>query len=102
MNASPSPSPDRMLAVLSPVIEEKCAELQRKRQERLWNRLFLVICLLVVTVPAILVFGGVSLTVLLLPAVLLSLALLLLLPVILNTHGGTEEKTERKGVRIYE
>lgn len=102
MNASPSPSPDRMLAVLSPVIEEKCAELQRKRQERLWNRLFLTVCLLVVTVPAVLVFTGVSFMVLLVPAAVFSLALLLLVPVLLNTHGGTEEKTERKGVRIYE
>lgn len=88
---------DRMISNLTPAIEQKCAELQTARKERLQSRLFVLLCAMVVLIPALLVFAGVSLTVLIAPLAFMALSvLLLLLPVLLSG------KAENKGGEIYE
>lgn len=87
---------DRMISNLTPAIEEKCAELQTARKERLQSRLFVLLCAMVVLIPALLVFAGVSLTVLIAPLAFMALSVLLLLPVLLSG------KAENKGGGIYE
>ena len=75
---------------LTPAIVEKCDALAAARKERIQARLFLLLCVLVVTVPALLVLFGVSLTLLIAPIVFMCLSTLLLLPALLN-------KTEHQG-----
>ena len=87
---------DRMISNLTPAIEQKCAELQTARKERLQSRLFVLLCAMVVLIPALLVFAGVSLTVLIAPLAFMALSVLLLLPVLLS------DKAENKGGGIYE
>lgn len=87
---------DRMISNLTPAIEQKCAELQTARKERLQSRLFVLLCAIVVLIPALLVFAGVSLTVLIAPLAFMALSVLLLLPVLLSG------KAENKGGGIYE
>ena len=87
---------DRMISNLTPAIEEKCEELQTARTERLQSRLFVLLCAMVVLIPALLVFAGVSLTVLIAPLAFMALSVLLLLPVLLSG------KAENKGGGIYE
>lgn len=87
---------DRMISNLTPAIEQKCAELQTARKERLQSRLFVLLCAMVVLIPALLVFSGVSLTVLIAPLAFMALSVLLLLPVLLSG------KAENKGGGIYE
>ena len=87
---------DRMISNLTPAIEQKCAELQTARKERLQSRLFVLLCAMVVLIPALLVFAGVSLTVLIAPLAFMALSVLLLLPVLLSG------KAENKGGGIYE
>lgn len=87
---------DRMISNLTPAIEQKCAELQTARKERLQSRLFVLLCAMVVLIPALLVFTGVSLTVLIAPLAFMALSVLLLLPVLLSG------KAENKGGGIYE
>ena len=87
---------DRMISNLTPAIEQKCAELQTARKERLQSRLFILLCAMVVLIPALLVFAGVSLTVLIAPLAFMALSVLLLLPVLLSG------KAENKGGGIYE
>lgn len=87
---------DRMISSLTPAIEEKCEELQTARKERLQSRLFVLLCAMVVLIPALLVFAGVSLTVLIAPLAFMALSVLLLLPVLLSG------KAENKGGGIYE
>ena len=49
---------DRMISNLTPAIEQKCAELQTARKERLQSRLFVLLCAMVVLIPALLFFCG--------------------------------------------
>ena len=83
---------DRMIDDLAPAIEQKCAELRAARKERLQSRVFVLMCAAAVLIPALLVFFGVSLTVLIAPLVFMSLSVILLLPVLLSgkasNHGG--------------
>lgn len=87
---------DRMLDNLSPAIEQKCEELQTARKERIQTRIFVVLCAMVVLIPALLVFAGVSLTLLIAPLVFMSLSVILLLPVLLSG------KVPEQGGNIYE
>lgn len=87
---------DRMISNLTPAIEQKYAELQTARKERLQSRLFVLLCAMVVLIPALLVFAGVSLTVLIAPLAFMALSVLLLLPVLLSGKAGN------KGGGIYE
>ena len=87
---------DRMISNLTPAIEQKCAELQTARKERLQSRLFVLLCAMVVLIPALLVFAGVSLTALIAPLAFMALSVLLLLPVLLSGKAGN------KGGGIYE
>lgn len=87
---------DRMISNLTPAIEQKCAELQTARKEWLQSRLFVLLCAMVVLIPALLVFAGVSLTVLIAPLAFMALSVLLLLPVLLSGKAGN------KGGGIYE
>ena len=81
---------DRMISNLTPAIEQKCAELQTARKERLQSRLFGLLCAMVVLIPALLVFAGVSLTVLIAPLAFMALSVLLLLPVLLSGKAGNK------------
>ena len=83
---------DELIRALTPAIEQKCGELQRARKERLQSRLFVLLCAMVVFVPALLAFAGISLTMLLAPLGFMSLSVLLLLPVLLS--GRTENREE--------
>ncbi len=87
---------DELIRALTPAIEQKCGELQRARKERLQSRLFVLLCAMVVFVPALLVFAGISLTMLLAPLGFMSLSVLLLLPVLLSG------RTEKQGGIMYE
>ena len=87
---------DRMIETLTPAIEQKCRELQAARKERLQTRLFALLCVMVALIPALLVFAGVSLTLLIAPLVFMSLSMILLLPVLLSG------KTTNQGGTVYE
>lgn len=87
---------DRMIHNLTPAIEQKCEELHTARKERLQSRLFVLLCAMVVLIPALLVFAGVSLTILIAPLVFMALSVLLLLPVLLSG------KAENQGGMVYE
>lgn len=84
---------ERIVEQLAPAIDQKCEELQAVRKERLQTRIFALLCAMVAVIPALLVFAGVSLTVLLAPLIFMSLSIILLLPVLLSgraaNQGGT-------------
>ena len=66
------------------------------RKERLQSRLFVLLCVMVVLVPALLVCAGISLTMLIAPLIFMPLSVILLLPVLL--FG----KTAKQGGNGYE
>ncbi len=87
---------DKLIENLSPAIEEKCEELKKRRKEKAENILFAVLCAAVVLVPALLVFLGVSITLLIVIPAFMSVSVILLLPVLLS------EQNKTKGGKIYE
>ena len=87
---------DRMLVNLAPDIDQKCEEIKAARKERLQTRAFALLCAMVVVIPALLVFAGVSLTVLIAPLAFMSLSVILLLPVLLSGRAAN------KGGMVYE
>ncbi|MDO4370799.1 MAG: hypothetical protein Q4D43_05725 [Clostridia bacterium] len=87
---------DRMIDQLSPDIDRKCQELQAARRARIQSRAFILLCAMIVLIPALLVFAGVSITLLIAPPAFMSLCVLLLLPVLLSG------KTENQGGIVYE
>ncbi|MDO4318059.1 MAG: hypothetical protein Q4C48_07610 [Lachnospiraceae bacterium] len=91
-----TPNADRLIQNLTPDIDKKCEELQARRKEKLQTRLFALLCAFVAVVPALLVFIGLSLTVLIAPVLFMSLSIVTLLPVLLH------EQTEEQGGKIYE
>lgn len=84
---------DRLLTGLSPTIEQKCTELKAARRERIHARLFVLLCVMIAIIPALLIFAGISLTVLIAPLLFMSLSVIFLLPVLLSGktagQGGT-------------
>ena len=87
---------DRMIDNLTPAIEQKCEELRAARKERLQSRIFVLLCVMVALIPALLVFAGISLTLFIAPLAFMSLSVLLLLPVLLSG------KPANQGGIVYE
>ena len=87
---------DRMLVNLAPDIDQKCEEIKAARKERLQSRAFVLLCIMVAVIPALLVFAGVSLTALIAPLVFMSLSVILLLPVLLSGKAADQ------GGMVYE
>ena len=87
---------DRMLVNLAPDIDQKCEEIKAARKERLQSRAFVLLCIMVAEIPALLVFAGISLTVLIAPLVFMSLSVILLLPVLLSGKAADQ------GGMVYE
>ena len=78
---------DKMIRLLEPEIEEKCAEIRRRRSEKLLQRVFIALAAVLLTVPAALIFMGVSLAAVFVPLVFAAVVILAVLPVML---GGAE------------
>lgn len=79
---------EKLISDLAPEIDKKCREIKAARKEKLLSRLFVILCITAVTVPALLVFCGISLTALLVPVLFMSLSVILLLPVLLSARFG--------------
>lgn len=81
---------DRMAERLAPAIDRKCEELRAARKEQLQARIFALLCATAVLLPTLLVFAGVSLTILLAPLAFMSLSVILLLPVLLSGKAANQ------------
>ena len=87
---------DRVIESLEPAIAQKCDELRIARKEQMQSRAFVLLCAMVLLIPALLVFAGVSLTALIVPLAFMALSALLLLPVLLSG------KSRNQGGIVYE
>lgn len=75
---------ERMIAVLSPEIDWKCAELQEARREKRNTGVFVLLCIMAILVPTLFVIFGLSLTTLLVPVIFTAVAFLILSPILIN------------------
>lgn len=87
---------DKLIKNLSPEIEQKCKELQASRKEKMQSKIFALLCLAVTIIPALLIYAGFSLTLLIAPLIFMSLSVILLLPILISG------KAENQGGKIYE
>jgi len=79
---------EKMIASLSPAIDEKCSEIKETRRERRYSRLFVFLCTAFIVLPTVFVIIGISLIFLLIPAIFTAAALLILSPILINQQGG--------------
>lgn len=87
---------ERMIAVLSPEIDRKCAELQEARREKRNTGVFVLLCIMAILVPTLFVIFGLSLTTLLVPVIFTAVAFLILSPILIN------QTQQEQGGRICE
>lgn len=87
---------DLLIKSLTPDINNKCEELKAMRKEKIQTRIFALLCATVIVIPALLVFAGVSLTLLVAPIIFMCMSVVILLPILLD--GQSKEQ----GGKTYE
>ncbi len=80
-----------LIKTLEPEIELKCAEIRRRKNENLLTKIFAAVCTVLLTLPAVLIFCGVSVFTIFAPIIFSAAVLLTSSPFLIN-----------KGGRIYE
>lgn len=79
---------EKMIAALSPEIDEKCAGIKEAKAEKLQSRIFMIMCILAVILPAVFVFFGISLSFIIVPIIFITAAFVILSPIIISQQGG--------------
>lgn len=82
---------EEMLFKLQGEIDKKCSEIKQEKAKAMWEKLFLLTCVLFIVLPVVLIFAGVNLLAVLMPvAVYLSICIFIFSPIILNNKkfGG--------------
>ncbi len=83
---------DVLIRVLEPEINKKCAEIRRKKSERLLTGVFISVAALLLVVPAMLVFFGISFFAIIVPSVFVSAVLLAASPILMSKGAETYEQ----------
>lgn len=81
-----------LIRVLEPEINKKCAEIRRKKSERLLTGVFISVAALLLVVPAMLVFFGISFFAIIVPSVFVSAVLLAASPILMSKGAETYEQ----------
>ncbi len=83
---------DVLLQVLEPAIEEKCAEIRQKKRESFMTKIFISVAVLMLTVPATLVFFGVSVFAILMPILFVGAVFLAASPILMGKGAESIEQ----------
>lgn len=78
---------DTLLLALEPEIDKKCGEIKQRKKEKLMTRLFIVMAAAFLTIPAALVFMGVTLLTIFLPILFAAAGFLILSPLLISEGG---------------
>ncbi len=79
---------EQLIRLLRPEINKKCDEIKEMKRERDKARLFILICIAVVSIPTIFVFFGVSILLIFLPVFIIAPTFFVLASLFLNQSGG--------------
>ena len=79
---------EQMIQMLRPEISKKCDEIKEMKRDRDMARLFILMCFVVISIPTIFVFMGVSVFLIFLPVVIIAPTFLVLASLLLNQSGG--------------
>lgn len=80
-----------LIRVLEPEIDAKCAEIRQKKSERLLTKVFIAAAAIMLIIPALLIFFGVSLLTVFIPIIFSGVVFLSTSPILIS-----------KGVQNYE
>ena len=75
---------DILIQALSPEIDAKCAEIKQKKSEKTLMRVFAAAALIMLTIPALLVFFGVSLITIFIPIIFIGTVFLTASPILFS------------------
>lgn len=81
-----------LLRVLEPEIDMKCAELKQKKSEKLLTSVFISLAALLLVIPAVLVFFGISMLSILLPIVIFGAVFAAMLSILMNKGADSYEQ----------
>ncbi len=81
-----------LLKSLEPHIEKKCAELRQRKDERLFAHLFLALSGLILVLPVVLIFFGVSVMMIFLPVLFVAAVILTALSVFISKGAVYDEQ----------
>lgn len=82
---------EKLIAQLSPEIDEKCDELKTLKKEKKLTKIFVFLCIMAVILPTVFVFAGIALTIIFIPIIFIAVVFLLLSPVIINQKNQGEK-----------
>ena len=82
---------DILIRAREPEIDAKCAEIKQKKSEKLLTYVFMAVAALLLIVPALLIFFGVSVFTVFVPIVFVGVTFLAATPILIS-----------KGVKCYE
>lgn len=82
---------DILIQVLEPEIDAKCAELRQKKSEKILTKVFIAAAVLMLTIPALLIFWGISVVTIFIPIIFIGAVFLTASPILIS-----------KGAECYE
>lgn len=83
---------DVLIRVLEPEIEKKCAEIRQKKNERLLTRIFAAAAIVLLILPTVLVFMGISALVIFAPFIFISAVFLAASPILMSKGAENYEQ----------
>lgn len=75
---------DILIQALSPEIEVKCVEIHQKKSEQLLTRVFAAMAVLMLILPVLLIFLGISFAAIMLPILLVGAVCLIASPILFS------------------
>lgn len=80
---------EKLLCNLEPEIDKKCFEIKEKKREKMMQRLFILISILLLTIPSLLIILGISIFSMLIGIVcFILIALVVMLPLAIKEERG--------------
>ena len=83
---------DVLIRALAPQIDAKCAEIKQKKTEKLLTRVFISAAVIMLIVPAFLIFFGISLIAIFTPIILAGAVFLISLPFLMSKGAEAYER----------
>ncbi len=75
---------DILIRALEPEIDMKCSEIKQKKSETLLTKIFLSVAVLLLIIPAMLIFFGINVLTVFVPVIFAGVIILAALPIILG------------------
>ena len=75
---------DILIRALEPEIDMKCSEIKQKKSETLLTKIFLSVAVLLLIIPAMLIFFGINVLTVFVPVIFAGVIILEALPIILG------------------